>query len=60
MCGADGSNMVNLGRRLADERAGQVGGLAFVDDQRGCPTFTADLAPMLRRLALDRRPGSST
>ena len=31
--------------------------LAFVDDQRGCPTFTADLAPVLRRLALDRRSG---
>ena len=31
--------------------------MAFVDDQRGCPTFTADLAPVLRRLALDRRSG---
>jgi dTDP-4-dehydrorhamnose reductase len=31
--------------------------LAFVDDQRGCPTFTADLAPALRRLALDGRTG---
>jgi hypothetical protein len=30
---------------------------AFVDDQRGHPTFTADLAPALRRLALDRRSG---
>ena len=36
-------------------RAGST--LAFVDDQRGHPTFTADLAPMLRRLAVDRRPG---
>ena len=25
--------------------------LAFVDDQRGHPTLTADLAPLLRRLA---------
>ena len=33
------------------------GALAFVDDQRGHPTFTADLAPLLRRLALDRRSG---
>jgi dTDP-4-dehydrorhamnose reductase len=24
--------------------------LSFVADQRGCPTFTADLAPLLRRL----------
>jgi dTDP-4-dehydrorhamnose reductase len=31
--------------------------LAFVDDQRGCPTFTADLAPALHRLAADRRNG---
>ncbi|TFH19067.1 MAG: hypothetical protein E4H05_04955, partial [Acidimicrobiales bacterium] len=31
--------------------------LAFVDDQRGHPTFTADLAPALHRLALDRRVG---
>jgi dTDP-4-dehydrorhamnose reductase len=31
--------------------------LAFVDDQRGCPTFAADLAPMLRRLAVERRTG---
>ena len=31
--------------------------LAFVDDQIGHPTFTADLAPMLRRLAVERRAG---
>ena len=31
--------------------------LAFVDDQIGHPTFTADLAPMLRRIAVDRRSG---
>ncbi len=29
----------------------------FVDDQRGCPTFTADLAPALRSLAVDRPGG---
>jgi dTDP-4-dehydrorhamnose reductase len=39
--------------RLLDERAE----LAFVEDQRGQPTLAADLAPMLRRLAVDRRPG---
>ena len=53
VCGEHGSNMVKTVLRLAAERSG----LAFVDDQRGCPTFTTDLAPMLRRLALDRRPG---
>ncbi len=37
--------------------AAQHDTLTFVDDQRGHPTFTADLAPMLRRLAVDRRPG---
>jgi dTDP-4-dehydrorhamnose reductase len=31
--------------------------LSFVDDQRGHPTFTADAAPMLRRLGLERRSG---
>jgi dTDP-4-dehydrorhamnose reductase len=38
--------------RLADRPE-----LAFVDDQRGCPTFTADLAPALRRLVAMRVPG---
>ena len=36
---------------------GTPGSLAFVDDQRGHPTFTAELAPVLRRLACDRRGG---
>ena len=57
VCGEHGSNMVATVLRLAPERAGQAGALAFVDDQRGHPTFTADLAPLLRRLALDRRSG---
>ncbi len=34
------------------------GPLRFVDDQHGCPTFTADLARAVVRLALDRRPGT--
>jgi dTDP-4-dehydrorhamnose reductase len=45
--------MVKTVLRLAGEREE----LAFVDDQRGHPTFTADLAPMLRRLGVDRVPG---
>ena len=53
VCGEHGANMVKTILRLAGERDR----LTFVDDQRGHPTFTADLAPMLRRLALDRRPG---
>ena len=51
--GERGSNMVRTVLRLVGERET----LAFVDDQRGCPTFAADLAPMLRRLALERRTG---
>jgi dTDP-4-dehydrorhamnose reductase len=51
--GEHGSNMVRTVLRLAAEHDN----LAFVDDQRGCPTFTADLAPMLRRLAVERRVG---
>ena len=57
VCGEHGSNMVRTVLRLAADRVGQLGSLAFVDDQRGHPTFTADLAPLLRRLALDRRSG---
>jgi dTDP-4-dehydrorhamnose reductase len=53
VCGEHGNNMVKLVLRLA---AGTTP-LAFVDDQRGCPTFTADLAPALRALATERRPG---
>jgi dTDP-4-dehydrorhamnose reductase len=53
VCGAHGSNMVRTVLRLMGE--GDV--LRFVDDQRGNPTFAADLAPMLLRLAADRVPG---
>ena len=50
--GTHGRNMLKtvLSLRHRDE-------LAFVDDQRGCPTFTADLAVGLRRLAVARIPG---
>ncbi len=54
--GAHGANMVKTVLRLA--RANPEGPLRFVDDQHGCPTFTADLAPAIVRLALDRRPGT--
>ena len=54
VCGAHGSNMVKTVLRLAAEHDR----LTFVDDQRGCPTFTADLAPLLRALAVSRRPGT--
>jgi dTDP-4-dehydrorhamnose reductase len=50
--GEHGGNMVKTVLRLADRPE-----LAFVDDQRGCPTFTADLAPAVRRLVAMRVPG---
>jgi dTDP-4-dehydrorhamnose reductase len=53
VCGEHGNNMVKLVRRLA--ATGNP--IAFVDDQRGCPTFTADLAPALLQLANDRPGG---
>lgn len=53
VCGVHGANMLKTVLRLS--AAG--GPLRFVDDQRGCPTFTDDLAAMLYRLGVDRRPG---
>ncbi len=53
VCGAHGNNMVKTVLALRHRPE-----LAFVDDQRGCPTFTADLASAIRRLALDRLPGT--
>jgi dTDP-4-dehydrorhamnose reductase len=53
VCGRHGSNMVHTLLRLAAEGADP----AFVDDQRGHPTIVSDLVPMLRRLAVERRPG---
>lgn len=53
VCGQHGSNMVRTIMRLANERPE----LAFVSDQIGHPTFTADLAPMIRKIAVDRRSG---
>jgi dTDP-4-dehydrorhamnose reductase len=53
VCGEHGNNMVKTVLRLAEERTS----LSFVDDQRGCPTFTTDLADAVRRLAADRRSG---
>jgi dTDP-4-dehydrorhamnose reductase len=53
VCGAHGSNMLKTVLRLADRPE-----LAFVDDQRGSPSFTADLAEAIRRLAVARLPGT--
>lgn len=53
VCGVNGANMVKTIVRLAADRPE----LAFVDDQVGTPTFTQDLAPAVRRIALDRLSG---
>jgi dTDP-4-dehydrorhamnose reductase len=53
VCGQHGSNMVKTILALAsrDEK------LAFVDDQRGRPTFAADAARTVHQLVIERRPG---
>jgi dTDP-4-dehydrorhamnose reductase len=53
VCGVHGANFV----RTVLELGRRPGELRFVDDQRGSPTFTEDLAPAVIALALDRRPG---
>ncbi|MEZ5165550.1 MAG: dTDP-4-dehydrorhamnose reductase [Acidimicrobiales bacterium] len=53
LCGEHGPNMVKTILRLL----GEHDTLTFVDDQIGHPTFTSDLAPVLRDLAISRRPG---
>src|SRR5438876_523152 len=53
-CGLNGHNFVKTVLRLAGERDE----LAVVDDQHGCPTFTPDLAEMIHRLVVARRPGT--
>lgn len=55
LCGPHGANMVKTVLRLASDPARPT--LRFVDDQRGCPTFTEDLAAMIVRLATARLPG---
>ena len=53
VCGPHGANMVKTVLRLA----AQDGPLRFVADQRGCPTFTGDLAGMILQLGTGRLPG---
>lgn len=53
VCGYYGANIVKTVLRLLHENRR----LAFVDDQVGHPTFTADLVPALVQLARDRRSG---
>ena len=53
LCGEFGPNILKtILRLLATDEL-----LTFVDDQVGHPTFTSDLAPVVRQLSLQRRPG---
>ncbi len=53
LCSAEGPSMLQTVLRLAPGD----GPMRFVDDQRGCPTFAADLANGVAALAVDRRGG---
>lgn len=53
VCGRHGNNMVKTLLRLANEGVDPK----FVDDQIGHPTIVGDLVPVLRRFAVERRPG---
>jgi dTDP-4-dehydrorhamnose reductase len=53
VCGRYGTNMVKTLLRLANDGAAP----SFVTDQVGHPTMVADLVPVLRRFAAERRPG---
>jgi dTDP-4-dehydrorhamnose reductase len=54
VCGYGGANMVKTILRLAGEHET----LRFVDDQRGHPSFTEDLAVAIKQLVVERRPGT--
>jgi dTDP-4-dehydrorhamnose reductase len=53
VCGRYGNNMVKTLVRLANDGVDPK----FVTDQIGHPTIVADLVPVLRRFAAERRPG---
>ncbi|MDY7104200.1 MAG: dTDP-4-dehydrorhamnose reductase [Actinomycetota bacterium] len=53
VCSAHGNNLVKTILRLA----GEHDRLTFADDQWSHPTFASDLAAMIWRLSVDRRPG---
>jgi len=56
VCGLHGRNVVRTVIDAVTADPDRV--FAFVDDQRGCPTFTTDLAVAIRRLAAGRLPGT--
>jgi dTDP-4-dehydrorhamnose reductase len=57
VCGPDGKNFLKTMLRLADEGAAEAKAVSVVNDQHGSPTFTDDLARVLRELAVRRVSG---
>jgi dTDP-4-dehydrorhamnose reductase len=55
LCSPHGPNLVQTILRLIADRDRT---LSFVDDQVSCPTFTSDLAPLVRQIAVARVPGT--
>ena len=53
--GTHGSNMLKTVLRVANQEERPT--MRFVDDQVGCPTFTADLAAKLVEISIGRRSG---
>ena len=53
VCGEHGANMVKTILRLL----GEHDTLTFGDDQVGHPTLVSDLAPVVRQLSIEKRPG---
>ena len=53
VCGEFGTNMGKPILRLL----GEHDPLTVVDDQRGHPTIVSDLAPVVRQLSIEKRPG---
>jgi dTDP-4-dehydrorhamnose reductase len=57
VCGPDGKNFLKTMLRLADDGAAETKPVSVVNDQRGSPTFTDDLARVVRELAVRRVSG---
>jgi dTDP-4-dehydrorhamnose reductase len=57
VCGPDGKNFLKTMLRVADQGADAAAPVTVVNDQHGSPTFTDDLARVLRELAIRRVGG---
>jgi dTDP-4-dehydrorhamnose reductase len=57
VCSADGKNFLKTMLRVADQGAAERTPVTVVNDQHGSPTFTDDLAVVIRALAIRRVSG---